>query len=376
MNILLLNNFNHKQNIGGVLIRLAFTLLFISLAQVTYSEENEEHSDQKIFTVKNINIYAEGETLEEATDKALRAGSIEALDKLLSNIIVYDERHKSSSIINRTNAYDFVNYTEIESERMTSHSYKATITYKFNHKKIRNLLNSSGIKYVGRTVQNALLIPILHSKGGSITIWSNDDWRNAWDETSLKVGLMNYILSEGDLIDIGALNPKEIMSAPLEKYTSILKDYESESLIAIFSTELDNKLDITIRFLNPTNNYYRYTSLLRNKDESEKEFYKRAAHELTIKIDADWKGEKVFDNERYYSSKLIVKYNKPAGWMKIKKDLEEIKEILQIKLLNKSATEAEIEIIYTLPPAIFSNELLYKGYALKKTEGQIHLVSR
>lgn len=291
MNILWLNNFNYKGNMCSAFIRLIFTITFILFGQSAYCEEKEEHADQKIFTVKHIEIYAEGETLEEATDKALRAGSIEALDKLLNNIIVFDERHKSSAIINRTNAYDFINSTEIETERMTSHSYKASVTYKFNHKKLRNLLNSSGIKYVGRTAQNALLIPILHSKDGKVTIWSNDDWRNAWEETSLKIGLMNYILSEGDLVDIGTINPKEIMSAPLEKYNSILNDYESESLIAVFCTELDNKLDITVRFLNPTNNYYRYTTLIQNKAESEKEFYKRAAHELTVKIDADWKGE-------------------------------------------------------------------------------------
>lgn len=371
MRIVCLMNFKYKENINTFL-RLAMILLGIFFAPNAMCEEAD---DQEAFTINNIEVYAEAENLPDAKEKAIEIGSGIALEKLLDNFVLFKERQRSKSIISHTNPYELINSYDVVSERMTSHSYKATVNYKFNYKKIRNFLYSSGIKYTGRMTENVLLVPVLNTKDGNLFIWQNKIWRDAWDQIPKKVGLISYTLTVEDLVNIESINTKDIIVAPFEKYERLVSSYKTSTLGVIFATELDNKLDIIVRFLNVTHNYYRFATYEYKPKEDKNEFYRRVANDIAAKIDADWKGNKVFEQERYYSSKLKVKFNQPTEWVKLKQDLEKIKEIVQIKLLSKSAKDAEVEIIYILPPIIFTRELAYYGYVIKQENREIFLTA-
>ncbi len=373
MNIVWLKNDKHKKNFQANFIFTSLILFYILSVSTAYCVDQNE---QDVFTIKNIQVYSEAHTLEDAKNTALKMGSTQALNQLLKKIITYDEVNKTHSIIGRINAYDLVASTNVEEERMTSHSYKASVDYEFDPGKIRNLLNFSGIKYTGIPVQNALLVPILHNKDNKVVIWSNDVWRNAWEAIPHNTGLMEYSLTGGDLEDVENIDPEEVMLAPYKKYDQLLKDYNSQILIIVFATELDNKLDITLRFLSLTDDYFKYITIIRHNNENENNFYKRVGYEITNRIDSARKGEKVFDNDRYYSSVLSMKFDKPNQWLEVKKSLEKIKAITQIRLLSKSAKEAEIEIIYIIAPAILSREIAYNGYSLQKEGEKIYLVKK
>jgi hypothetical protein len=354
------------------LVILVITLIIFSSSQ-SYAKVLGQ---AEILEVDSINVYAEGESLEDAKDKAIKQGAIEALTAMLIRNISQENHWRIPSLIDRVEVLDLLYSNEATEERMTSHSYKAVMNFKFDHSKIRNFLTTSGIKYAERPPTKILLIPVLHQQDGRLNIWNKGPWYSAWEALPQDVGLINYNLPEGDLSDIAYIDPEEVMVESYKKYLDLLRIYEVESMVVVFATDLGDKLEVSLRFLSPASDFLRYKSFEIEQGEGLGKFFKRVATSIAYDIDSEWKGTRVFERERLYSSKLIVDYKDSKEWENIQKKLEVIKIIRQIKIMSKNPTQAELEVVYVLAPAILSKEINKQGFVLNETKGKIYLSTK
>lgn len=348
-------------------------LIIFLICCFSYVFECTAGTNDSVFIVRGIKVFSEGINLEHAKENALKEGAIKAMQKLLGELVVYDQKNRYDALISTINPEKYVNLTDIKEERMTSHSFQAEVDYYFDPTKTKNLLNNAGIKYSGKTIQHILLVPILYNQKGVGTIWENKVWREAWNDIPHHIGLTYFYLTQGDLEDLESLIPNQLIAAPYKQYEQIIDVYNSQKLIAIFATELNHKLYFSLRFITPHKTYFGYQSISRKKGESDLLFYKRAAKELCSKIDSAWKGERVFDNVQLFSSKVEVKFSNSQQWQEIQKILKKIDIIIQAKVLKQDENYADLELIYTLPPLIFSQELTYEGLFLKEEKGKIYV---
>lgn len=346
---------------------------FIFDSVVAASNIDLQQDSKNHLVIENIEVFADAITLGEAKDQAIMAGGKVAIKKLLDRILPYDTKWQSEKVVEQVALNEFIQDAVPVKERMTSHSYQATMNFYFDQGGIRNFMNRHGIHYSEKPIKNALLIPILHQKDGKLIIWTNNEWRDAWNQIPPEVGLMQYQLTKGDLEDVQLLDPIEVMTKPYNHFAKIFKIYKTDSLLAIFVTEMDNKLDISLRFLYKNEDSQRYYSVNKKNNESKEDLYKKTAIELANKIDSEWKGLRVFSTDRTYVTKVKIKIKSQKEWQAIQTNLNKINGMQGVKLIDQGNVK-EVEMRYKTTPAILAERLKKIGYSIKSKEGIDYLV--
>lgn len=316
--------------------------------------------------IENIEIDAEADNLDDAKEKAINIGALEAFNKLLHRIVPQNNVWKIEGVLKQIHASEMVENFEILKERMTSHSYKATYNYIFDGRKVKHLLNKYGIEYAEKPIKTTLIVPILHQKDNKLIIWTKNEWKEVWSTIPTEVGLMKFVITEDDLEDMELLDPSEALTEPHSHFEKLLRLYEVTNMTVIFATEVAEGLDVTIRFLDQKYDYSKYITIDKLPEENILSYYKRASKILLESIDSEWKGVRVFKEDKLYSSKVNIKLDKQTSWPYVQKNLEAIQSIKQIMLLEKGDDNAYVELIYNTPPAVLAEQLAKAGYIMKE----------
>lgn len=267
----------------SLLAKIFYVFFAISIAHNALSYD----SDDNVFLVENVNIYAESDDLDNAKREAMNNGTKAALRSLLERLLPMENYWKIDNI-DISNAADTVKSTQIIFERMTSTSYRATIDFVFDEKLVKRILNRLGIYYIDQYSPQTLVIPVLHD-GKSYDIWENTAWYEAWGEMPVRLGLMRFNYTIGDLTDTQLLNPQKIFTSKLGDNDAILKKYESEDLVLVLASTEKTKLNVSIRFITKEKDKTKQLSFPINSSVNEQEFYKTIAMQILEASDSFYK---------------------------------------------------------------------------------------
>lgn len=218
-----------------ILLYFVFSLINQSLA--------EEISEDP-FIISGIEVYYEDMTPDDAKVDADEAAIAKSFESLLSRLLTKTNLGRISSLKTKDYALCAVDSSQTN-ERITSSSYYATYTIKFDSLCIRKLLNKKGVYFTESYAPITLIVPILQKDDKSI-IWSDDDWKAASDILPADMGLSRFLYLKGDIIDVSILGKQTPPKLDDTTIAQLLKRYGSDSISTIRVTPKSDAWDISI----------------------------------------------------------------------------------------------------------------------------------
>ncbi len=349
-------------------ITYVVTSIFFCFASYANDIDNQLDVNDP-FLIKGLKIQVDSGNLEDSRDMALDLVAEEGFNRLVERISVSEGYQKVKGLQNSINFEDYVDSYSIVSQRMTSHSYMATLDVKFKEDKVKAFLNNLGARYGDSYSNSSLIIPILYSPSSDkvkYKIWGKGEWQDAWGLVPAQVGLMKFQVIVGELNDVEVINHLTILLDPYEKFYRALEQHNSQDLIIIWAELVNTHLEVNLRFLGQDYNYNKFTEYNKKVNESDKDFYIRVVNDLLLKIDSSWKGEKSFKDPVVYYSNVKVMVKKPSDWNIIRNILSSIEQIKNYKITANSIEAINLELDYTVAPPTLSTILLQKGIKVVK----------
>lgn len=239
-----------------------------------------------IFCVRDVDVYSESDTLDNAKREAVNKGTEEAFRLLLARLLPQETMWKVSTL-KKNNAYDSVSEMKATFERMTSSSYMGKIDFCFNPQKIKTILNRMGIYYTASFSPQYLIIPILIDSK-SVSIWENDEWFSAWEGMPESIGLSKFSYLLGDLQDEALIDPVSYTKQDYKNLNKILKRYGAQEAYVVI-VESD-KLQYKITLQNVSKDGKKYDMLIpANPAMNNEAFFKDMNTQILLKIDSIYK---------------------------------------------------------------------------------------
>ncbi len=224
-----------------------------------------------VFVVPRVPVQATGETATIAKETAQANGRRHAMDLLLRRLTpeedwvflptlatgaaaqsAGDGSGKTAVNISPSLLTGLESGFEVYSEKASSTSYRAYITYRFKPDEVRRLLKSAHIPYSEAQTRVALVLPVLQTDSG-VYLWeSNNPWMAAWRVRPFTHELTPMTAPLGDLEDSSAISARQALAADPAALAAIAARYNVSQVIVAHArlVQKDGANQLTVRLIN------------------------------------------------------------------------------------------------------------------------------
>ena len=224
-----------------------------------------------VFVVPRVPVQATGETATIAKEAAQSNGRRQAMDILLRRLTPEDDwvflptlatgapaqstgngEGKSAVDISPSLLIGLESGFEVYSEKASSSSYRAYITYRFKPDAVRRLLKAARIPYSEAQTRVALVLPVLQTDSG-VYLWeSNNPWMAAWRVRPYTHELTPMTAPLGDLEDSSTITARQALAADAAALAAIAERYNVSQVIVAHArlTQKDGANQLTVRLIN------------------------------------------------------------------------------------------------------------------------------
>ncbi|CAL7959275.1 exported hypothetical protein [Alphaproteobacteria bacterium] len=359
------------------LLRFFLVVLCVMLVSKAYAEDKDREKDTEteVFTVEGVEIAADSGSLEDSKTIALENGANQAFFKLLHKILPANTpaiTYEKLQQIPRNKIVALVKEYDVVSERLTSHSYMATLNIKFYDNAVKDVLNNLGIRHADKYTPQTLVIPVLYDEGKYI-VWGRGEHGSVWNAALNKIGLFKFNVIEGELVEIETLDPKTMIIEPYSRFQPILQQYNATELIIIFGEKGNSKLEVSIRFVGRDHDIVKFIEYKSDIDETPAEYTGRVIDDVAVRLDTHLRGGEAFKEPKLYSSTVYVVASTPKVWSEVRNILSNLPQIKSYTLVQDRVNIIELELNYTVAPPIISAVLLQNGVLVVNRDGKIFL---
>lgn len=327
-----------------------------------------EDIDENIFAIKNMGVQKESDTFYNAKTSAIQQGLSSGINQVLYTVIPYNFYGQLKEIsIEDPNLY--VEDFQVYNEDIGKNTYKAKLDVKYKASAIKSLLDNNNIPYKFQLAPRILLVPIL-IKNNKISLWQNNSWDKAWDKAPSQLGLTKINLAMGDLEDNQVVNVKNAHDLNYNQIQSLLQKYNSDIAAILTCNEDLSGYSISLRLLTPTGeeNKYMYYKAKRS--------YTPIITDILLKLDAEWKGEKTFQNDLQLATEVNFEYNNLIEWVEAQKSLKKLPNISDFSVLSIKKNNVAIEIKHNIDLELLTIYLNEEGLILSQNDGYLSLRKR
>jgi hypothetical protein len=251
---------------------------------------SEKKSYNPVFVVRNVAIYAESNTLDNAQIEAVNNGIQASYRVVLERILPIKDRWRIDNI-RFGEIFRSVHDVELSDERFTSNSYKATATFYYDHEALKKLLYGQGVFFTSQYSEDYLVIPILCS-AGLCSATHDNNWDEAWGSLPAERGLLKLKYLLNDLQDDNIIDYSNIMSKNFQDFAALAKRYKTQYFIIVEAVVQPNGLKIRLKHLSPDNEMV-FESVYSSKDyETVADMYRVVSYNALDDIDTFYKNNR------------------------------------------------------------------------------------
>ncbi len=205
---------------------------------------------EDVFIVARVPVQATGDSATAAKDSAQNAGRRRAMDLLLRRLTPEEDWQylpklasgtpapasgdgsgKTAVAISSGSLEALESGFEVYSEKASSASYRAYITYRFKPDAVRRLLKTSKIPYSEAQTRVALVLPVLQTDTGLYLWESNNPWLAAWKARPYTHELTPMTAPLGDLEDARSVTPRQALDLDSTALAVIAARYNVSQVI-------------------------------------------------------------------------------------------------------------------------------------------------
>jgi len=231
-----------------------------------------------VFVVPRVAVQARADSATQAKSLAQREGRRRAMDILLRRLTVEEDWPRLPTLAAAPSdepalepgaaldpflAPQAVTITddrleqlesgfEVYSEKSSSKTYRAFITYRFKPDQVRKLLKDAQIPYSEAQTRTALVVPVLET-GNGLYLWEeNNPWMAAWKVRPYNNELTPFIAPLGDLEDSANVSARQASAIDVEALRAMAERYSVPQVIVAhaFLQQRDGDDRLRVRFIN------------------------------------------------------------------------------------------------------------------------------
>jgi len=328
-------------------ISIYILFLFLIIFFTKFSTISANANSYKILNLEISKPYDNNFNKEKVIDIAFK----KAFEQIVLRITTL-KKDEISKLINLKNIYGLIESFSIVDEKFIDNKYISKFEVEFNKRLLFNFLERKNISPSIPKEKNLLLIPILiNSKKNQILLFSENIFYVNWNNFNEEYFLLNYILPNEDLEDIGIIkkninnieeyNFKEIVSKyAIDDYIILILFQKEKNFNALIKSNLNNKLIISNKKF----------------DWHENQSLDNIINDLKIEFENQWKKLNIIN----VSIKLPITLSANSKNYNLIKDLE--KKLYNLDLVSNyyidsfSNDKIIYKIIYNSTPDKFISE--------------------
>ncbi|MBC6444230.1 MAG: hypothetical protein GDA50_02195 [Alphaproteobacteria bacterium GM202ARS2] len=301
------------------------------------------------YVVPDVIVNLAAGSVESARREALLKTRADAFYRLL-HALTLKEDHSRLPQLASSDVRLFAEGVDVDEEGFTQDSYYAKMSWRYDKKLIRELLEHLNIPFVGGFVGRVVILPIYTQAGISILWDDSNPWLGAWRQLPVLSPFYSPYIPE-----TGPSLPSSRDGRYFDSLARLAADQKAQRLvIAIAQPTFDKKGQMNL--LNIEGGEYQFPSRLppdyfslfisRQPKESEEQMLTRAAEKTRDYLEQRWKERNLvrFDEEKIVGDIVIkVLYGGFADWVAIKKSLQQNAAIGNMKVATLSRDHAIVE---------------------------------
>jgi hypothetical protein len=178
------------------------------------------------FAVSGIKVDVTDESAAAARVKAIseaeRKGFVALVTRLAGDDAAAGVASLSDAQVSR-----LVRDIAVESEKVSTVRYIASLTIRFKPDSVRSVLADRGITFSLQAYTPVVVVPVFES-GGDATLWDDPNpWRRAWDAHPRAGALVPVTVPSGDLTDLATINASQAIGGDVGRLMTLVQHYRA-----------------------------------------------------------------------------------------------------------------------------------------------------
>lgn len=340
-----------KSGMGWTLLRPGF-LLGAVVALALAGSGPASAQDERVFTVGNYPVEARAQDAVAAKERAITEGQQAAFGSLLKRVTPVTS-YKALVALKTVPAANLISGIAVRSERNSSTSYRATLDFAFDSRRVRELLKQRGIPFLDEQARETAVVLVLRPMGqaGSGGL-SAAAWREAWTGLDLENGLAPVKLHEppasltADMIKAAASNPEAALRS-----IAILSR-AGQALLAIAEPDIaTRRLTVTLSGVDGVGAFV--LKRIWRMDASDPAYAGELAAVVALRtLEGRWKAVRgraappVAVGGPLQQVQIYVEFRSQQEWLSLRRQFEEMPGVADFTVGGLSSGAADIALRY------------------------------
>lgn len=326
---------------------------------------------QDWWTEVGIPVDVSAENAVTARQKGIEAGQREGLRRLLERLAPPEERSRLPAVEGLPVAR-YVRSYEIAEEKVAPTRWLATLNVTFDPDAVSALLTGRGVAVLEPTGAPVLLVVPAEEREGELVLWAREEpWWQAWERVVAAERALRLVLPLGDLADLAALTPQRVEAGDRDTLARLAERYgAADTVLAIARPRGEPAAaGLEVRFLAAG-------GVLRGDPEplvvaagGAGDPLEAGARQSAARLVETWRRAGLVRADRPAALALSVPLADLAGWVQIRRELETLPEVRELRIASIARHRAELVLRYVGDLERLRDGLARRGLELAQEGG-------
>lgn len=326
---------------------------------------------QDWWTEVGIPVDVSAENAVTARQKGIEAGLREGLRRLLERLAPPEERARLPSVQGLPVAR-YVRSYEIAEEKVAPTRWLATLNVTFDPEAVSALLTGRGVAVLEPTGAPVLLVVPAEERAGELVLWAREQpWWQAWERVVAAERALRLVLPLGDLADLVALTPQRIEAGDRDSLARLAERYGAADTVLVIARPRGDPAaaGLEVRFLAGGGVLRGDPEPLAFAGGGAVDPHEAAAREAAARLVETWRRAGLVRADRPADLALAVPLADLAGWVQIRRELETLPEIREVRIVSIARNRAELVLRYVGDLERLRDGLARRGLELAREDG-------
>jgi len=308
----------------------------------------------KFFEVKGVNVDVTAKSASQARELAHNEGVSKSFRALMERLTL-NAYHDRLPNLDRRQIVDLIQDFEVAEEKTSSVRYIASLNYHYRAQSIRDLLDGSKIPFA-ETESKPVVVLAVYQAAGALLLWDDPNpWRSAWEKRPDNTrGLVPTILPKGDLADVRTIGAEQAIEGDTQRLSEVAAKYDAGDVIVVHGIlRMDSyaglpELEVYMtRFGFALQEHTVVKSFSANPGENLESLLARAAVQLTVQIEDNWKQDNLIKFAEPAILRIVVPVSGLDDWINVRDRLNGVAVIKksEVTLISRRAVNVSINYI-------------------------------
>lgn len=241
---------------------------FLNIIIVLFFSFNVLHAGP--YTIKNIEVRANGFSPSAAKELALQNGHKDAFHIMLQKLLDKKDIDRFSDVGNETIEF-LIDSFQVQNEQIGPKSYKALVSFEFNKQRLEDFLRSKSVPFIVPVHKAILIMPVLSDGAKTYLFEKENTWFELWKTHNFNQALVTFVVANGDLNDINLLDAEDALIGSNHKIKAVAQRYHVSAIVVPYvSINIEGrKLNVRLDFQEYDSNGIQKNNTIRSHHLSE-----------------------------------------------------------------------------------------------------------